>query len=48
MVVWARKKTGSPVIRIDSITEANEFLKQHAMYAVGLFENFEVCGYFSM
>lgn len=41
MVVWARKKTGSPVIRIDSITEANEFLKQHAMYAVGLFENFE-------
>ncbi|XP_073143233.1 protein disulfide isomerase-like 1-6 [Henckelia pumila] len=41
IVVWARKKTGSPVIQIDSITEANEFLKKHAMYGVGLFENFE-------
>ncbi|EYU21458.1 hypothetical protein ABFS82_09G110500 [Erythranthe guttata] len=41
MVLWARKKTGVPVIRINSITEANEFLKQHATYAVGLFDKFE-------
>ncbi|GFP99914.1 protein disulfide isomerase-like 1-6 [Phtheirospermum japonicum] len=41
MVIWVRKKTGSPVIRIKSVTEANEFLKQHAKYAVGLFDKFE-------
>ncbi|XP_011072364.1 protein disulfide isomerase-like 1-6 [Sesamum indicum] len=41
MVIWARKKTGSPVIRINSVAEAEEFLKQHAMYAIGLFDNFE-------
>ncbi|KAK4479617.1 hypothetical protein RD792_015143 [Penstemon davidsonii] len=41
MVIWARKKTGAPVIRINSVTEANEFLKHHDMYAVGLFNKFE-------
>lgn len=45
MVIWARKKTGDPVIRINSIAEANEFLQTHAMYAVGLFDKFEVCGW---
>lgn len=42
-MIWARKKTGAPVIRINSVAEANEFMKQHAMYAVGLFDKFEVC-----
>ncbi|KAL0441527.1 UNVERIFIED_CONTAM: protein disulfide isomerase-like 1-6 [Sesamum radiatum] len=41
MVIWARKKTGSPVIRINAVDEAEEFLKQHAMYAIGLFDNSE-------
>ncbi|KAK4395247.1 protein disulfide isomerase-like 1-6 [Sesamum angolense] len=41
MVIWARKKTGSPVIRINVVAEAEEFLKQHATYAIGLFDNFE-------
>uniref|UniRef100_A0A5B7BPT5 protein disulfide-isomerase n=1 Tax=Davidia involucrata TaxID=16924 RepID=A0A5B7BPT5_DAVIN len=41
IVIWARKKTGVPVIRISSVTEAKEFLKKHSMFAVGLFEKFE-------
>lgn len=43
-MIWARKKTGAPVIRINSEAEANEFLKQHAVHTVGLFDKFEVCG----
>lgn len=42
-MIWARKKTGMPVIIISSITEAEEFRKKHPMYVVGLFEKFEVC-----
>lgn len=42
IVIWARKKTGMPVIRITSIIEAEEFRKKHPMYVVGLFEKFEV------
>ncbi|XP_022848417.1 protein disulfide isomerase-like 1-6 [Olea europaea var. sylvestris] len=41
IVIWARKKTGAPVIRINSVNEANEFLKKHSMFAVGLFDKFE-------
>ncbi|PIN02415.1 Protein disulfide isomerase (prolyl 4-hydroxylase beta subunit) [Handroanthus impetiginosus] len=41
IVIWARKKTGTPVIRINSVAEANEFLRQHAIYAVGLFDKYE-------
>lgn len=41
IVIWARKKTGVPVIRISSVTEANQFLKKHSMFVVGLFEKFE-------
>ncbi|KAK6148844.1 hypothetical protein DH2020_016369 [Rehmannia glutinosa] len=41
MVIWARKKTGEPVIRINSVAEANEFLKQQDKYAVGLFDKFK-------
>lgn len=43
IVIWARKKTGAPVIRTNSVNEANEFLKKHSMFAVGLFDKFEVC-----
>lgn len=44
IVLWTRKKTGAPVIEITSVADANEFLKQHSTYAVGLFDKFEVCG----
>ncbi|XP_024970450.1 protein disulfide isomerase-like 1-6 [Cynara cardunculus var. scolymus] len=41
MVIWVRKKTGTPVIRINSIDEANDFLKKHSVFAAGLFDKFE-------
>ncbi|KAM1011325.1 hypothetical protein ACFX2C_046681 [Malus domestica] len=41
IVIWARKKTGEPVIRISSVTEAEEFLKKSDIFVVGLFEKFE-------
>ncbi|XP_015867599.3 protein disulfide isomerase-like 1-6 [Ziziphus jujuba] len=41
IVIWARKKTGVPVIRISSVKEAEEFLKKYHTYVVGFFENFE-------
>ncbi|XP_051135093.1 protein disulfide isomerase-like 1-6 [Andrographis paniculata] len=41
MVIWARKKTGAPVVRISSIAMANEFVEQQTMYAVGVFDKFE-------
>lgn len=48
IVLWARKKTGVPVIRINSVPEAEEFLKKYHTYVVGFFEKFEVCGTYSM
>ncbi|XP_021298607.1 protein disulfide isomerase-like 1-6 [Herrania umbratica] len=41
IVIWARKKTGVPVIRISTVTEAEEFLKKHQMFVIGLFEKFK-------
>ncbi|XVF74579.1 hypothetical protein PTKIN_Ptkin13bG0121000 [Pterospermum kingtungense] len=41
IVIWARKKTGVPVIRISTVAEAEEFLKKHQMFVIGLFERFE-------
>lgn len=32
-----------PVVRVSSETEASDFIKKHSVYAVGFFENFEVC-----
>lgn len=42
LVIWARKKTGVPVIRISSDAEASHFLKKYSMFVVGLFDKFEV------
>ncbi|XP_058113917.1 protein disulfide isomerase-like 1-6 isoform X2 [Magnolia sinica] len=42
IVIWTRKKTGNPVIRLSSVTEAEKFLEKHRIFAIGLFENFEV------
>ncbi|GAB4850202.1 protein disulfide isomerase-like [Ancistrocladus abbreviatus] len=41
MVIWARKRTGGPVARLSSVTGAEEFVKRHNLFAVGLFEKFE-------
>ncbi|KAF8025581.1 hypothetical protein BT93_F2427 [Corymbia citriodora subsp. variegata] len=41
IVIWARKKTGVPVIRINSVTKAEDFLKKYHMFAIGVFEKFE-------
>lgn len=45
LVIWARKKTGVPIIRISSDAEASHFLKKHSMFVVGLFETFEGADY---
>ncbi|XP_022714984.1 protein disulfide isomerase-like 1-6 [Durio zibethinus] len=45
IVIWARKKTGVPVIRISTVTEAEEFLKRHQMFVIGLFEKFQGADY---
>lgn len=42
LVIWARKKTGVPIVRISSDAEARHFLKKHSIFVVGLFEKFEV------
>ena len=42
IVIWARKKTGVPVIRISSVNEAEGFLKKYHTFALGAFDKFEV------
>lgn len=41
IVIWVRKKTGTPIIRINSLDEANNFLNKHTTFAVGLFNKFK-------
>lgn len=41
IVIWARKKTGTPVIRISTEKEAEEFLKKYHTFLIGLFDEFE-------
>uniref|UniRef100_A0A2P2MKQ9 protein disulfide-isomerase n=1 Tax=Rhizophora mucronata TaxID=61149 RepID=A0A2P2MKQ9_RHIMU len=41
IVIWARKRTGVPVIRISSATVAEEFRRMHQIFVLGLFEKFE-------
>lgn len=45
IVVWARKKTGAPVMRINTVNEAEEFLKKYQTFVLGMFKKFEVCGF---
>ena len=42
IVTWVRKKTGVPVIRLQSKDSAEEFLKKDQTFVIGLFKNFEV------
>nr|POE58417.1 protein disulfide isomerase-like 1-6 [Quercus suber] len=41
IVIWARKKTGVPLIKIRSVAEADKFLKKYHTFVIGLFEKFE-------
>lgn len=42
-MIWTRKKTGVPVIRVNSVLEAERFLMKNHMFVVGLFDKYEVC-----
>ncbi|KAK7402299.1 hypothetical protein VNO78_14452 [Psophocarpus tetragonolobus] len=41
IVIWASKKTGTPVIRISSMAEAEEFLRKYQTFLIGRFDKFE-------
>ncbi|XP_050231328.1 protein disulfide isomerase-like 1-6 [Mercurialis annua] len=41
IVIWARKKTGVPVTRLSSISEAEDFLEKYHMFVLGVFEKVE-------
>ncbi|ONK59762.1 uncharacterized protein A4U43_C08F10280 [Asparagus officinalis] len=41
IVIWARKKTGHPIMRLSSTTTAEDFVKGYEIYVVGLFEEYE-------
>ena len=43
IMIWVRKKTGTPVVKLGSVDEATEFLKKYHSFVLGLFEKFEVC-----
>ncbi|CAL1400284.1 unnamed protein product [Linum trigynum] len=45
IVIWARKKTGDPVIRVNSVAEAEKFLETYHIYVLGLFDKFEGSDY---
>uniref|UniRef100_A0A3B6TE48 protein disulfide-isomerase n=1 Tax=Triticum aestivum TaxID=4565 RepID=A0A3B6TE48_WHEAT len=45
IVTWVRKKTGTPVIRLESKDSAEEFLKKGHTFALGLFKNYEGAGH---
>ncbi|CAN1317572.1 Protein disulfide isomerase-like 1-5 [Linum perenne] len=45
IVIWTRKKTGDPVIRVNTVSEAEKFLETHYIYVLGLFEKFEGSDY---
>ena len=41
-MIWAQKKTSTPVIRIGSVTEAEKFLRKYQTFLIGRFDKFEV------
>ncbi|KAH0468248.1 hypothetical protein IEQ34_003281 [Dendrobium chrysotoxum] len=45
ILIWVRKKTGSPLIRLSSVTAAEKFLKKHQIHVIGFFESYEIHGY---
>ncbi|KAL6897974.1 hypothetical protein ACP4OV_006570 [Aristida adscensionis] len=45
IVTWVRKKTGSPVIRLQSKDSAEEFQKKDQTFVIGLFKSYEGVDY---
>lgn len=45
IVIWARKKTGVPTMRLSSLSEAEQFLQRNQTSAIGLFKTFEGIAY---
>ena len=41
-MTWARKKTGQPVVRLNSVADAEAFANKYSMFVIGLFDEFEV------
>ncbi|GAB2228106.1 hypothetical protein Drorol1_Dr00009936 [Drosera rotundifolia] len=41
IVIWVRKKSGDPVVRLSSVAEAEDFVKKHSLFALGYFDQFE-------
>jgi len=39
---WLQKKTGAPIITLNTVDEAQRFLNKYHTFVLGLFENFEV------
>ncbi|KAK9142597.1 hypothetical protein Syun_011997 [Stephania yunnanensis] len=45
LVIWARKRTGFPVIRLSYVDETKEFTANYRTFLVGLFETYEGTDY---
>ncbi|KAJ4882111.1 Protein disulfide isomerase-like 1-5 [Raphanus sativus] len=41
IVVWVQKKTGTPIITVNSLDEARRFLNKYHTFVVGFFHKFE-------
>ncbi|KAJ0242263.1 Protein disulfide isomerase-like 1-6 [Hirschfeldia incana] len=41
IVIWVQKKTGSPIITVNTVGEAQRFLNKYHTFVVGLFNKFE-------
>ena len=42
IVIWVQKKTGAPIVTVNTVDEAQRFLKKYHTFVVGLFNKFEV------
>lgn len=45
IVIWVQKKTGAPIITVNSLDEAQRFLNKYHTFFVGFFHKFEVSYY---
>lgn len=45
IVIWVQKKTGSPIITVNTVDEAQRFLNKYHTFVVGLFNKLEVTIY---
>lgn len=42
IVIWVQKKTGSSIITVNTLDEAQRFLNKYHTFALGLFHKLEV------